>query len=112
MYDTITEGLTKTSIRCKHTLEIGKDKIPCVIVDAQYGPDKRISQFSFWIADSGLVMKRAVTFWNGKDFYTLESTVRALTANENIADELFEFQPPPGVRHVPVPTGPAILAAR
>ena len=112
MYDTIANGVTKASIRGKQTLEIGKDKIPCVIVDAQYGPEKRITQFSFWIAENGLLLKRAVTFWDGKEFYTLESFVRALTVNEQIDDDLFEFHPPPGVRQVPPPTGPAILALR
>jgi outer membrane lipoprotein-sorting protein len=111
LYDTIAAGVGNASIRGQQTLAIGKDRIPCTVVNVEYGTAGR-TQFSFWIAKSGLVFRRAVTFWDGTDIRTLVSSVRALTTNENLPEETFDFQPPPGVKEVPPPTGPAILAAR
>jgi outer membrane lipoprotein-sorting protein len=112
VYDTIADGVSKASIRDEQELLIGKDRIPCVVIDVEYGTGKRTAEFSFWVAKKGLVFRRAVTFWDGNEIQTLVSSVRALTANENLSDETFEFRPPPGVKEVPPPAGPAVLAAR
>src|SRR5437879_625346 len=59
LYDTIADGVSKASIRDRQVVEVREDRIPCVIVDADYGI--RTSQYTFWIAtDSGLVLRRVV----------------------------------------------------
>jgi hypothetical protein len=52
--------VSKPSIRDRQVVEVRGDRLPCVIVDADYGI--RTSQYTFWIAtDSGLVLRRVVT---------------------------------------------------
>ena len=111
LYDTIADGVNKASIRGQQTLVIGTDQVPCAVVDVEYRPEGR-TKFSFWISRNGLVFRRAVTFWNGNEIQVLVSSVRALTANENLPEETFEFRPPPGVKEVPPPTGRSVLATR
>src|SRR5438552_5452321 len=53
VYDTIADGVSKTSIRGKQTLVIGKDRMLCTVVDVEYGIEGR-TKFSFWIARNGL----------------------------------------------------------
>jgi len=112
LYDAIAEGVSRTSIRGKQTLRVGKDRIRCAVVDVEYSTNQPAANYSFWIAKTGLVFRRAVTFWDGKEIRTLVSSVRALTANQSLPDETFEFQPPPGVKRVPAPAGPTIQARR
>lgn len=112
LYDTITDKLRSASIRGNQTLDVGKDEIPCVVVSADYETSSKLGRYSFWIAKNGLVFRRLVTYWDGRGVHALLSTVTALTANENVPEETFEFQPPPGVKESPLPTGPAVLAAR
>jgi len=112
LYDTIADGVRKASIRGRQTIEIGKDLIPCVVVDVEYtGKKNLIAIFAFWIAENGLIFRRAVTFWDGKEVRTLVSSVTALTANEELPQEIFEFQPPPGAMEVLPTTGPVVQAA-
>lgn len=107
VYDTNSDGVTKASIRERQTLKIGKDLIPCVIVDVEYGTGIRLAKFSFWIGvEKALVLRRAVTFWDGNGIKTLVSSILAITINEPIPEGVFEFEPPPGAREVPaVPPG-------
>jgi len=112
LYDTISNGVTETSIRGRQTLVVGKDRIRCVVVNAKYGNSARAPNYSFWIAKTGLIFRRAVTYWDGREVRTVVSTVLALTVNESLPEETFEFQPPPGVKETPPPNSPAILAAR
>lgn len=57
------------------------------------------------------MFRRLVTYWDGHGVRALLSSVTALTANENLPDETFEFHAPRGVKKVPLPTGPATVAA-
>jgi outer membrane lipoprotein-sorting protein len=111
LYDTIADGVRKASILGRQKIEVGKDLIPCVVVDVEYTGEKNlIAIFAFWIAENGLIFRRAVTFWDGNGIRTLVSSVTALTANEELPQEIFQFHPPPGATEVPM-TSPAVPAA-
>lgn len=103
VYSTIADGVSKASIRARQTLLIGTDLMPCVIIDVDYKVADGLSRFTFWIEENkGLVLRRAVSFRHGDEIRTQVSSVRALTLNEVIPDAVFEFDPPPGAKHVPV----------
>jgi outer membrane lipoprotein-sorting protein len=107
-YETIADNVTRTSIKGRQTLDVGEDRIPCVVVRVEYVG--RSSKYAFWIAeDSGLILRRVVTFWSGQDTQTLISTVRAMTINEAIVDSVFEFTAPPGAREASFSAGSSVL---
>ena len=82
-------------------LELGSDRVPCVVVDVEYQSSP--AKFSFWIMEKqGLVLQRAVTYFDGKVINTVVSRVRALTVNEQIPPAVFQFDPPDGARQVSV----------
>jgi outer membrane lipoprotein-sorting protein len=98
-YETIADDIGRASVRGRQILHIGEDRIACIVVGVEYVG--RISKYAFWIAeDSGLILRRVVTFWSEQGTETVISTVRAMTINEAIADSVFEFAPPPGAREV------------
>ena len=100
-YDTITDGISTAVIRGRQTLELGADHVECVVVDVEYTGS--IAKFSFWImVRENLVLQRAVTYSDGSVINTVVSRVRALTANEEIPDGIFQFSPPVGAKEVPV----------
>jgi outer membrane lipoprotein-sorting protein len=69
-------------------------------VDTDYG---ELTKYTFWIAtDTGLVLRRLVTILNGAHTQTILSTVRALTLNEPMPDNVFEFEPPDDAKQVPL----------
>jgi outer membrane lipoprotein-sorting protein len=90
LYDTIAERVHKASIRDRQVLEVGNDRIQCVVVDVDYGlPTVR---YTFWIASkNGLVLRRVATSWAVGQTESTVSTVRALTMDESIPDAVFEF---------------------
>jgi outer membrane lipoprotein-sorting protein len=92
LYDTIADGVRKVSIRDQQIIEVGQDRIPCVIVDVDYAlPTVR---YSFWIAiNNGLVLRRVATIRANGTTYAIISTVRALTMNETLPAAVFEFSP-------------------
>jgi outer membrane lipoprotein-sorting protein len=100
LYDTIAEGIKEATVRGNQLVQVGNDQIPCVVVDADYG---ELTKYTFWIAsDTGLVLRRLVTIWNGAHTKSILSTVRALTLNEPIPDNVFEFEPPDDAKQVPL----------
>ena len=92
LYDTIADGVRKISIRDQQIIEVGQDRIPCVIVDVDYAlPTVR---YSFWIAiNNGLVLRRVATIRANGTTDAIISTVRALTMNETLPAAVFEFSP-------------------
>ena len=90
LYDTIADRVQKASIRDRQVLEVGKDRLQCVVIDVDYGlPTVR---YTFWIASkNGLVLRRVATSWASGKTESTVSTVRALTMNETIPDAVFEF---------------------
>jgi outer membrane lipoprotein-sorting protein len=110
-YETVAQGVTKASVKARQILQIGDDRIRCVVVDAEYGI--RLPKYTFWIAeDSGLILRRMVTFWSDEGAATVVATVRALTINEEISDSAFEFIPPSDAKEVPLPTDLGVAAER
>lgn len=98
-YDAIADGVSKAILRGRQTLELGNDRVPCVIVDVEYRSS--IAKFSFWIMEKeGLILQRAVTYFDGNVINTVVSKVRALTVNEEIPPAAFQFSPPNGARQV------------
>jgi outer membrane lipoprotein-sorting protein len=101
IYDTIDEGVSKASIRGEQVVTVGKDRIPCIVIDADYGVSA--ARYTFWIAPgSGLVLRRIATVWSKGKAQTIISTVRALTVNEAIPDDVFEFHAPNGASEIPL----------
>src|SRR5829696_3805233 len=93
LYDTIAERVSSASIRGRQEVQVGNDRIACVVVDADYGLPT--AKYTFWIAtDSGLVLRRLATMWWDGMTETVVSTVRALTISEAISDTAFEFKAP------------------
>jgi outer membrane lipoprotein-sorting protein len=91
LYDSIADRVRQVSIRGQESLDVGRDRIRCVIVDVDYGvPGVR---YSFWIATgNGLIIRRVATVGTeGKTEVTV-STVRALTMNEAIPAAVFEVR--------------------
>jgi outer membrane lipoprotein-sorting protein len=91
IYDTIADRIHQVWTRGRESLDVGTDRISCVIVDVDYGvPGVR---YSFWIAtENGLILRRIATVSaRGKTDITV-STVRALTMNEPIPDDTFELK--------------------
>jgi outer membrane lipoprotein-sorting protein len=100
MYDRIADGVSRAVLRGHQTLELGKDRVPCAIVDVEYTGS--IAKFSFWIMEKRyLILQRAVIYPDGLVINTLVSRVRALTANEDIPATVFQFSPPDGAKQVP-----------
>ena len=98
-YDTITEGISKAVLRGHQALELGHDLASCAIVDVEY--ESSTAKFSFWIMEkAGLVLQRAVTYFDGSVINTVVSRVRTLTINEEIPPATFQFSPPNGAREV------------
>jgi hypothetical protein len=101
LYDTIADGITRTSIRGREKLRIGQDLVSCVVVDVEYRTGTTAPKYSFWIAEeTALILRRAVKYWDGEEEQTLVSWITALTVNENISTATFEFTPPPGAKNV------------
>jgi outer membrane lipoprotein-sorting protein len=100
-YDRIADGVSTAVFRGHQTLELGKDRISCAIIDVEYKGS--IAKFSFWIMEKRyLILQRAVTYSDGLVVHTLVSRVRALTANEEIPAAVFQFIPPDGAKQVPL----------
>jgi len=98
-YDRIADGVSKAVLRGHQTLELGKDRVSCAVVDVEYAGS--IAKFSFWIMEKRyLILQRAVTYSDGLVVNTLVSRVRALTANEEIPAIVFQFTPPNGAKQV------------
>ena len=100
-YDAIADGVIKAVLRGRQTLQLGKDRVSCVVVDVEYSGI--IAKFSFWIMEKqNLVLQRAVTYFDGRGVNTVVSRVRALTANEEIPAAVFQFSPPNGAKQVSI----------
>ncbi len=96
---TIALGVTSVVVRGRETLQVGRENIPCVIVDVTYGEDGRRRKYSFWISeDRAIVLKRSV--WKGEARKTFTSSVVALTFNEEIPSSTFQFSPPAEAKRV------------
>ena len=102
-YETIGEDVKTATVRGEQTLTLGHDRMHCVIVDVEYR-NAPLDRYSFWIADNGFVLRRAVTSGSSGTIHTPVSTVKALTANEDVPETAFEI---PKVEETP--PHPAIL---
>ena len=101
MYDRIADGVSRAVTRGRQTLQLGADRVPCVVVDVEYKGST--AKFSFWIMEKqSMVVQRAVTYSDGSVINTVVSTVRALTANEVIPAAVFQFSPPDGAKQVSI----------
>ena len=101
LYDTIADGILGASIRGEQVVEVGSDRIQCAVIDVDYGVPA--SRYTFWISRStGLVLRRVATRLSNGSTLTMVSTVRALTANEDIPDTVFEFHAPEGSTEIPL----------
>jgi outer membrane lipoprotein-sorting protein len=91
LYDSIADRVRQVSVRGQESLDVGRDRIRCVIVDVDYGvPGVR---YSFWIAmGNGLILRRIATVGTKGTTQVTVSTVRALTMNEAIPDAIFEVR--------------------
>ena len=103
LYDTVAKRIGTATIRAREAIQIGSESKQCIVVDVVY--KGHISKFSFWISDDekGLILRRVVTFMRDGVAETMVSTARAVTVDDHLADDIFEFFPPSNAKEVQLP---------